>query len=420
MTVSAFWLLTTGAFAATVGAWVASAIAARRMKHLAELVAELRVGDFDTLERVQDARLCSNAAVLDELRALGLALRLREREVAQREQLLRALVEGAPMAIVLLTSGGAILHANRAAQELFFEGQVPVEGNFLGLVERAPEALRRAVAGEGDELFSIDDDQQGHHVYQLAKRHFELDGQPVVLVVVNDLTRELHRQEADVFKRMIRIMAHELNNSLAPITSLIHSARIVSRGGANEDKLAVVFDTVAERAEHLRSFLDGFAQFARLPAPRKVDVDMLRFVERVRTLWPSLRVEGDIPDAEGWFDPAQIEQVLINLLKNADEAGGPPESVSLAVSCLEPGATRFVIRDHGLGMSPEAMKNALLPFYSTKEHGSGLGLPLCREIIEAHGGVLRLEGRAAGGLDVVVRLPSRGAVAMGKLTLTRS
>lgn len=150
-------------------------------------------------------------------------------------------------------------------------------------------------------------------------------------------------------------------------------------------------------------------------------VEWDRFLEGLTTLWPSLRVEGDIPRVKGWFDPAQIQQVLINLLKNAEESGGPADSVALLVGSVDPGGARLVVRDRGQGMSAEVMKSALLPFYSTKESGTGLGLPLCREIVEAHGGVLRLESRPGGGLDVVIRLPSQtGAVSgLGKLSLTR-
>jgi nitrogen fixation/metabolism regulation signal transduction histidine kinase len=407
------------AITALVGLWLSRAIMRRRGEELARVVTRICSGNYDDLPR---PRSDAFRVAYEELGALVPVLKKRAREVAQREQLLGGLVEGAPMASVLLTNAGRILHTNRAARELFFEGQDPKDGNFLGLLAKAPEALRRAVSNEGDELFSLDDDEQTRQVYHLAKRHFEMDGEPVVLVVVNNLTRELHKQEAEVWKRMIRIMAHELNNSLAPISSMIHSARILARGAAEETKLGVVFDTVAERAEHLRSFLEGFAQFARLPAPRKVDVEWRRFLDGLATMWPSLRIEGDVPEAKAWFDPAQIQQVLINLLKNAEEAGGPENSVVLVVGSADPGAARLIVRDRGQGMSPDVMKNALLPFYSTKESGTGLGLPLCREIVEAHGGVLRLEGRDEGGLDVIVRLPSRSATAsgLGRLTLTRS
>ena len=375
------------ALTALAGLLLSRAIMRRRGEELARVVTRICGGDYE------------------ELRVLVPVLKKRAQEVAQREHVLGALVEGAPMASVLLTNAGKILHTNRAARDLFFEGNDPKDGNFLGLLEKAPEALRRAVANEGDELFSIDDDEQVRQVYHLAKRHFEMDGDPVVLVVVNNLTRELHKQEADVWKRMIRIMAHELNNSLAPITSMVHSARILARGAAEEKKLGIVFDTVSERAEHLRSFLEGFAQFARRPAPRKADVEWERFLEGLGTMWPSLRIEGEVPKTKGWFDPAQIQQVLINLLKNAEEAGGPEGSVVLVVGSTDPGVSRLVVRDRGQGMSPEVMKNALLPFYSTKEGGTGLGLPLCREIVEAHGGRLRIERRAGGGTAVVCWIP---------------
>lgn len=405
---------------ASVIGWRIAVVRTRRCAEgLTRALVTLRRGEAGSIENDGSAAF---DVVHEELGALRRALQKREQELAQREALLRALVESAPMASLLLTSGGTIVYTNRTARQLFFGGGEPESGDFLALLERAPEALRRAVAAEGDELFSIDDDDQARQVYHLAKRHFDLDGEPMVLVVVNNLTRELHKQEADVWKRMIRIMAHELNNSLAPISSLVHSARIVTRGSTHETELAIVFDTIAERSEHLRSFLEGFSQFARLPVPRKVDVAWKPFLDRLSTLFPRLRIEGEVPAATGWFDPGQIEQVLINLVKNAEEASPPGEAVTLVVGNKEPDSTRLVVRDRGKGMSPEVMKNALVPFYSTKERGTGLGLPLCREIVEGHGGVLRLESRDGGGLDVVVRLPSRNRASngVGKLTLTRS
>jgi signal transduction histidine kinase len=130
-----------------------------------------------------------------------------------------------------------------------------------------------------------------------------------------------------------------------------------------------------------------------------------------------------VPDEPGWIDPAQLEQVAINLLKNAEEAGGPADAVTLSVTSLGPRGVRITVGDRGAGMSQDVLQNALVPFYSTKSSGSGLGLPLCREIVEAHGGSLRLESREGGGVAAHVRLPGRGTApdeGQGKLTLTRS
>jgi signal transduction histidine kinase len=245
----------------------------------------------------------------------------------------------------------------------------------------------------------------------------------VVLVLVKNLSRELHRQEADAWKRMIRIFSHELNNSLAPISSLIHSARIVVADAPVAPKLERIFSTIAERADHLRTFLDAYARFARLPLPRREAVEWRTFVDRLLALWPTARLEGELPSEPGWIDPAQLEQVAINLLKNAEESGGPAEGLTLSVTSLGERGVRITIGDRGTGMSQDVLQNALVPFYSTKERGSGLGLPLCREIVEAHGGSLRLESRDGGGVAAHVRLPGRASAPdepQGKLTLTRS
>ena len=105
------------------------------------------------------------------------------------------------------------------------------------------------------------------------------------------------------------------------------------------------------------------------------------------------------------FDPGQMQQVLINLLKNAVEAGGPAEEITLSISEVPAGAFEIRVEDRGKGMRDDVMKNALLPFFSTKPSGSGLGLPLCREIVEAHGGTLSIRPRAGGGISVACLIP---------------
>ncbi|MCE9577882.1 MAG: ATP-binding protein [Deltaproteobacteria bacterium] len=394
------------------------ALAARRMRALGIAVKALAAGeDPPAPDDTAHAEVFRIARELADARRNDLAT------AAEREALLRAALEAAPSAIVMFSDLGRISLANAAARELFFENRDPQGENFVAMLGRAPDALRRSLLSDGDELFSVDDIHGERQTYNLAKRRFVIAGEAMVLVLVKNLSRELHRQEADAWKRMIRVFCHELNNSLAPISSLVHTGKLVVEGSPLAPKLERIFATVAERTEHLRVFLDGYAQFSRLPMPRKVDVEWRPFVDRLLAMYPSVRLEGTLPTEAGWFDPAQLEQVAINLLKNAAECGGPADAVTLSVTSLGARGVRITIADRGPGMSPEVMASALVPFYSTKERGSGLGLTLCREIVEAHGGALRLENRDGGGLAVHARLLHRTSpltAGVGKLTLTRS
>ncbi|HEV2332019.1 MAG TPA: HAMP domain-containing sensor histidine kinase, partial [Gammaproteobacteria bacterium] len=233
---------------------------------------------------------------------------------------------------------------------------------------------------------------------------FTLNAQRHTLYLFKQLTRELNRQEVAIWKKVIRVISHELNNSLAPISSMAHSGGILSRDLASP-RLESVFASIEERAQHLKSFIDGYARFAKLPAPRLTAVPWEPFLASLRVLAP-FSLEGTLPAAPGGFDPSQMQQVLINLLKNAHESGSPEAAVTLRVRQDGEGL-RLDVADAGPGMAPEVLEQALLPFYSTKQSGTGLGLPLCREIVEAHGGRLSLANRAAGGLLVSIWLPAR-------------
>jgi len=393
-------------------------LAAREARDTIARILALAAGDDP-----HPPRAAEHGEVFRAAREIADARRRDAKAASEREGLLRAALDGTPSAIVVFSEAGRISLANAAARALFFEDQDPQGEDFVALLDNAPDALRRALTGDGDELFSVDDASGERQTYILGKRRFAVDGESMVLVLVKNLSRELHRQETDAWKHMIRMFCHELNNSLAPVSSLIHSARMVVDGAPVAPKLERIFVTISERTEHLRQFLDSYAQFARLPLPRKQEVEWIPLVDKLLALWPSVKLVGNLPTETAWLDRPQIEQVVINLLKNASESGGPSDGVTISIASLAERAVRITVADRGPGMTAEVMERALVPFYSTKDQGSGLGLTLCREIVEAHGGAIRLENRDTGGLAVHVRLPHRSASAEApdrRLTLTRS
>jgi signal transduction histidine kinase len=205
------------------------------------------------------------------------------------------------------------------------------------------------------------------------------------------------------WKKVIRVISHELNNSLAPLASLAHSGSELVRRGQS-DRLPQILDTIGERTRHLESFILGYARFAKLPAPRVQAVAWETFVARLAAQVP-FRLAGPLPAAPAQFDTAQMEQALLNLLKNAHESGSRPDAVELQVKEAQD-AVRIDVLDRGSGMSDAVLTNALVPFYSTKRSGTGLGLALAREIAEAHGGRILLANRDGGGLAVTLILPA--------------
>ena len=200
------------------------------------------------------------------------------------------------------------------------------------------------------------------------------------------------------------MISHELNNSLAPISSLAHSGSVLVDQSDADARLQTIFSTIEDRSSHLKNFIGSYAEFARLPAPRVETIDWADFLESLRNT-VSFRLAEPLPEIECRVDPVQFEQVLINLLKNAHESGSPPGDVVVAVE-RQPDATVFTVTDAGGGIGDDVLQSALLPFYSTKKSGTGLGLPLCREIVEAHGGRLSLVNIPETGLQVRIAVPS--------------
>jgi len=366
-------------------------------------VTAYRDGDFSfSLHWAQNDELSD---LIDAHNELGAVLRAQRLDLVQRELLLDTMVQNTPVAMLLVAeppnAARTIVYANLAARQLLSAG-AKLEGHALeSILAHAAPALLEALARGGDGLFPAGEGED-EEVFHLARRHFSLNGRRHELLLLRQLTAELRRQEVQTWKKVIRVISHELNNSLAPLASLAHSGAELVRRGQTE-RLPQILETIGERTRHLESFILGYARFAKLPAPRLErcgwDVFVARLANQV-----SFRLDGELPAEPAQIDVAQMEQALLNLLKNAHESGSRAQDVELQIRRAQD-AVRIDVMDRGSGMNDAVLTNALVPFYSTKRSGTGLGLALAREIAEAHGGRISLANREGGGLVVTMILP---------------
>lgn len=388
-----------------LGAWLVSRILqplSRTLNGLHFGIASFHDHDFSVrLASQRDDELGDLARLYNQV---GETLQSERLAVRSKELLLESALDNSPVAIVLVNPLDRVVFSNLEARRLLTGGSRLEGRHFVADIrENCPAAMREMLSGDGDGVFSVDH-EDGIETYHLSRREFVLNRRRHLLVVLYRMTAELGRQEAEIWKKVIRVISHELNNSLAPVSSLVHSAELISQHPEHADRSDEVFATIRERLGHLKEFIDGYAHFARLPAPRREETSWRDLVTNLEE-FPTLEVEGTLSSRPVWVDRAHVRQLLINLLKNAVEASDDPPEIVLRVDETVDGGACIQVFDRGHGMDEETMKRALLPFYSTKKTGSGLGLALCREIVEGHGGRISLQHRSGGGLVVSCWFP---------------
>lgn len=316
------------------------------------------------------------------------------------------------VAAALAMVGAELVHGSTVDIEDLREQQALLEAVLDGVEEAivlrdatgrpvfASAAVLPASLDEAEGLVVLPDDRQ--ETWFVTQKDVSLAGNPHRLTVGRRLTGPLDQAEVESWKRLIRALSHELNNSLAPMSSLLHSMQMVIDKG-DPTQLPRVVKALRGRVDHLSGFLEEYAAFTRLPRPRLAEVPWTEFVSDLQVICP-FTVDGDV-SGTGCFDRAQLEQVALNLLKNAAEAGSPDDAITLAVRPSSEGWT-LTVSDRGAGLSNEVLERATLPFFSTKADGRGLGLALCRDIARAHGGRLTLSRREGGGACATVWLPN--------------
>jgi nitrogen fixation/metabolism regulation signal transduction histidine kinase len=375
---------------------------ARRLRALANAVDGLADGDFAiAITRGGGEEINALIQAFNDTTAV---MRRERLALHQRELLLDTVVQSSPIAMALLDTRQRVMYANVGARRLLNDGQ-PIQGlHWPELAARQTPAAAEALGGFRHGIFEVDDESKERERYMLRSKLFLLNSREHRLVLLERLTRELNRQEVANWKKVIRVISHELNNSVAPISSLLHSGRQLSERG-DHDRLREVLRMTADRTAQLKQFIDRYAGFARLPDPEIALIDWKGLLDSVRIV-TDFRLDGDLPDEQLQADRAQIEQVLINLMRNAHQSGSNPDDITLTIE-LTASHWRLTVADRGPGMSDRVMAHALIPFYSTRADGSGIGLALSREIIEAHDGQIQIRNRRKGGLAVSLSLPRR-------------
>jgi signal transduction histidine kinase len=342
---------------------------------------------------------------LSEVNALAQTLREQRLGALEATALLRKVMEEIDVAVFAFDASSTLHLTNRAGERLL---GAPTE-RLIGLGAEAV-GLAAFLAGEAPRIAEASFPGTSGR-FDLRRGTFRQRGRPMQLLVLADVSRALRDEERQAWQRLIRVIGHELNNSLAPIRSVAGSLEALllrePRPADWEEDVRRGLGIIATRTEALRRFMDAYAQLARLPAPSRRKVDIGPLVRRVAGLETGVPVTvEDGKDATIDVDPDQLEQLLINLTRNGAEAatttGG---GVHLSWVLVERPAPALEIRvdDDGPGLPPTA--NLFVPFFTTKPGGSGIGLVLCRQIAEAHGGTLSLANRPSGGCRATLRLP---------------
>jgi len=369
---------------------------------LSNLLEALREGDY-SLRGSRARRGDAIGDVVWEINTLSQTLREQRLKVEETSALLGKVISAIDIALFSFDDGRRLRLLNPAAERLLgrrAREALGMEATALGLDDAlatsGPAVLNRAFPG-------------GSGRFEVRRFGFREGGLPLELLAITDLSRALREEERQAWQRLIRVLSHELNNSLAPIKSMAGTlSSMLALDSPPDDwreDAQVGMRVIADRAEALSRFMIGYATLARLPAPRKQTLDLRALLRRLVTLEQRLPVALE-EGAALWLeaDPDQLEQALINLLKNAVEA-------SLAERgrvCLRAFAVHDEVcvdlLDEGLGLA--GSDNLFVPFFTTKPGGSGIGLVLARQIVEAHGGQLTLENRSdARGCLARVRLP---------------
>lgn len=391
-------------------AWLGVAAALRErvirpLQTLSNLLAALRESDYSI--RARGAQTSSPLGLaFHEVNALAETLRKQRLDAREATTLLRRVMEEIDVAIFAFDDGGQLRLINGRGETLL---GLPAE-RALG-ADAASLGLTPALEGETPRLIELA--LPGHAGrWEVRRGTYRWEGRPHELLVLSDLTHSLREEERLAWQRLIRVLSHEINNSLAPIQSIASSLQSrIERAGldpAESRDMTEGLSVIETRSESLGRFLHAYARLARLPRPKPRPIDVGAWVRRAVSLETRLPVEvNGGSNATLHADGDQMEALLTNLIRNAADAALQTEGGARVSWKTSGGWLTVLVEDDGPGLADTS--NLFVPFFTTKPGGTGIGLTLCRQIAEAHGGSVSLSNRPRGrGCVATVRLPLQG------------
>jgi nitrogen fixation/metabolism regulation signal transduction histidine kinase len=372
------------------------------LRTLANLLEAMREGDYSIRARVENPDEALGE-VMEQVNAMSNTLRSQRLGALEATALLRKVMEEIDIAAFAFDPGQSLRLVNRAGERLLAEPSERLlarDATSLGLAEylvgEAEQTVQRSFPG-------------GTGRWGIRRSLFREGGVPHQLLVISDLTRPLREEELKAWQRIVRVLGHELNNSLTPIRSIAQSLELlvktVPRPEDWEEDMQRGLNVISARSESLSRFMSSYARLAKLPPPRFAPVDINVLLRRVTSLETRMPVFfEECPPLTIQGDADQLEQVLINLIRNAVDASLETSGRVFVRHERNGTSVEILVRDEGPGLANTA--NLFVPFFTTKRGGSGIGLVLSRQIAEAHSGSLTLANVANGkGCEAKLTLP---------------